>query len=172
MKQIGLFWHVHHGILLEWCHSYNERAVYIRMEKEASELVLRLRLFRPVKGNLPDDVQKAGSVCGTAWAVFVETRAARDKAEAALDAASSIVNSALSTGWNAAILIAARSARDGARVAYQMSQAVCDEAQASYSHAANAFDRVCVEHRPAIEALHKAECPDCPWDGHTIFPEA
>ena len=22
---------------------------------------------------------------------------------------------------------------------------------------------------PAIEALHKLECPDCPWDGETIF---
>ena len=24
--------------------------------------------------------------------------------------------------------------------------------------------------RPEIEALHKLECPGCPWDGETIFP--
>jgi len=24
---------------------------------------------------------------------------------------------------------------------------------------------------PLIEALHKKECPDCPWDGRTIFPK-
>ena len=23
---------------------------------------------------------------------------------------------------------------------------------------------------PRIEALHKRECKDCPWNGHTIFP--
>jgi len=25
---------------------------------------------------------------------------------------------------------------------------------------------------PAIEALHKEECHDCPWNGKTIFPNA
>lgn len=25
--------------------------------------------------------------------------------------------------------------------------------------------------RKAIIRLHKKECPDCPWDGRTIFPE-
>ncbi len=25
---------------------------------------------------------------------------------------------------------------------------------------------------PEIEALHKLECPDCPWNGETIFPKA
>jgi hypothetical protein len=24
---------------------------------------------------------------------------------------------------------------------------------------------------PAINALHAVECPDCPWDGETIFPK-
>lgn len=27
-----------------------------------------------------------------------------------------------------------------------------------------------VKHLPTIEALHAIECPDCPWDGETIFP--
>ena len=25
---------------------------------------------------------------------------------------------------------------------------------------------------PAVLALHKVQCPDCPWDGKTIFPKA
>ena len=25
---------------------------------------------------------------------------------------------------------------------------------------------------PKVLALHAKECPDCPWDGRTIFPEA
>ena len=32
-------------------------------------------------------------------------------------------------------------------------------------------DRAWAEHKDEIEALHKRECLDCPWDGHTIFPE-
>ena len=24
---------------------------------------------------------------------------------------------------------------------------------------------------PELEALHKQECPNCPWDGRTIFPK-
>lgn len=26
-------------------------------------------------------------------------------------------------------------------------------------------------HKAEIERLHAVECPDCPWDGETIFPE-
>jgi len=26
------------------------------------------------------------------------------------------------------------------------------------------------KYRPQIEALHAKECPDCPWNGETIFP--
>jgi len=25
-------------------------------------------------------------------------------------------------------------------------------------------------HNAAVKAAHQAECPDCPWDGRTIFP--
>ena len=30
---------------------------------------------------------------------------------------------------------------------------------------------VLLTHKDAIEALHAQECPDCPWNGETIFPE-
>jgi hypothetical protein len=32
--------------------------------------------------------------------------------------------------------------------------------------------RALYKHRDAIESLHRVECPDCPWDGHTILPKA
>lgn len=28
-----------------------------------------------------------------------------------------------------------------------------------------------IKHKAEIERLHAIECPDCPWDGKTIFPE-
>ena len=39
-----------------------------------------------------------------------------------------------------------------------------------------AFEREPYEKRalqdlyPQMQALHVTECPNCPWDGHTIFP--
>ena len=111
----GFCWHVHHGVLMEWCHDYEERVAYIKAAK--SEVELRLHLFQPVKGELP--------------AVVVESQAAYDKA---------------------------RAAYDKARAAYLKAQAACDEA--------------IPDNMPAILELHAQECPDCPWDGMTIFPEA
>lgn len=40
-----------------------------------------------------------------------------------------------------------------------------------YLRARKAYDRALADNREAIEALHAQECPGCPWDGHTIFPE-
>lgn len=31
------------------------------------------------------------------------------------------------------------------------------------------YEKVYYINLPAIEALHAVECPDCPWDGRTIF---
>jgi hypothetical protein len=38
------------------------------------------------------------------------------------------------------------------------------------SAARAAGDAAVEENWSAIEALHQVECPDCPWDGRTIFP--
>jgi hypothetical protein len=34
-----------------------------------------------------------------------------------------------------------------------------------------ALAEVLINYKQEIEELHKLECPNCPWDGHTIFPE-
>ena len=39
-----------------------------------------------------------------------------------------------------------------------------------YEKAKAAYEEIYEEQQLAIEALHKLECPDCPWDGETIFP--
>ena len=33
-----------------------------------------------------------------------------------------------------------------------------------------AYRKALRDYAPEIEALHKVECPNCPWDGKTIFP--
>ncbi len=56
--------------------------------------------------------------------------------------------------------------------------AACNKAWAAYEKAWPAFDKARAArdktiktHREELEALHAKECPDCPWDGETIFPE-
>src|SRR3990170_3124301 len=58
----------------------------------------------------------------------------------------------------------ARDAYDKARDAYVKAGDARDKAKAAYN---KAYD----ECLPQIEALHALECPDCPWNGTTIFPE-
>ncbi len=55
-------------------------------------------------------------------------------------------------------------AYDQAWVAYEKDRAACDKAWVAYGKAWAAY-------KSEIEALHEAECPNCPWNGKTIFPK-
>ena len=35
-----------------------------------------------------------------------------------------------------------------------------------------AINKALKENMLKIEALHREECPNCPWNGHTIFPDS
>jgi len=51
--QTGLFWHLHHRILAEWCYCYHDRRVEINSTKRGEEgdecADLRLKLFKPIR---------------------------------------------------------------------------------------------------------------------------
>ncbi len=80
----GLYWHVHHDVLLEWCYDYDDRAEYIRTQKPEGERELRLRLFQPVRGKLPNGLAKARAELAKADAELAKARAEWDKADADL----------------------------------------------------------------------------------------
>ena len=44
------------------------------------------------------------------------------------------------------------------------------QARAPYDQARKAYDQAHAAYKPQVEALHKIECPNCPWNGLTIFP--
>ena len=49
------------------------------------------------------------------------------------------------------------------------------EARQEYEEAEEAwlkYDEVLEKYATEINALHEKECPDCPWDGKTIFPKS
>ncbi|KKR15068.1 MAG: hypothetical protein UT43_C0008G0013 [Parcubacteria group bacterium GW2011_GWC1_39_29] len=44
------------------------------------------------------------------------------------------------------------------------------QAYQAYDEAWQVLNEALRKNMPAIEALHKEECHNCPWDGKTIFP--
>ena len=80
--------------------------------------------------------------------------------------------------YNAAVDVAQATwdvALDAARVTYN---AVIEAAEATYDAAIKAaratyhaaVGPAWVTRDAALDAAHQAECPDCPWNGRTIFP--
>ncbi|MBU0846902.1 hypothetical protein KKH23_06890, partial [Patescibacteria group bacterium] len=60
----------------------------------------------------------------------------------------------------------AREAYYKAREAYDKAREAYDEAREAYDEAREAYGKA---YSSEIVALHKELCPDCPWDGTTIF---
>ena len=45
------------------------------------------------------------------------------------------------------------------------------EARDAHYEARDAYDKARDAYKPQVEKLHAKECPNCPWDGTTIFPK-
>ena len=63
----------------------------------------------------------------------------------------------------------AREAYDKAWEAYDKAREAYDKAWEAYNKAWEAYDKAREAHIPFLEQLHAELCPDCPWDGRTIF---
>ncbi len=135
--QKGFYWHVHHRIIVEFCHDYEGRVLYIRTKKEKHERDTRLRLCQPVK-DMPQEV--------------IEARRAYEEAE-------QICNEAEQAYEEAGRVYGNGKAHQACVEAWE----ACYNVRQAYYEALN-------NNMPAIIALHKEECPNCPWDGKTIFP--
>ena len=150
-----MFWHVYHNGLMAYCHSYDERADYIRNHKPADEIETRLRLFQPVKGKLPKAVIKASAAYGKVYAAYGKAYAAYDKVSAAYDKMYAAYGKAYA-------------AYDKAYAAYGKAYAAYDKVSAAYDKVYAAYDKAVQDNLPEIKALHAKECPDCLWDGTQI----
>ena len=137
-------WHVHHDVLIEVLYyTIEERREYIRNRKPEHERSLRLKLLKPVIGPLP-------TILGEAWKAYDEARKAHDEAKKVYTEATKAYNEATK-------------AYDKASKAYEETGKAYDEAWEAYVEASKAS-------QPIIEQLHSNECPNCPWNGHSIFP--
>ncbi len=140
------YWHIHHEVLLEFADEPIEnRFAYIKDEKPQHEIKTRLRLLRPVQGELPEEVTDA-------WKALADSGKAWADAGKALDDAGKAWADALKA-WADALK-------------------ALDDVRKVWADARKAWADALARHSEEINALHKAECPDCPWDYEqkTIFP--
>ena len=182
-KQQCFFWHVHHGdgLLVEWCHSYDERAEYIRTDKSPGEQELRLRLFQPVRGQLPQEVVEAGEAFGETLKVFNEMEVPAEVWKTCLEASKALSEAweARNRSWKTCFGVLKTKSYVEAMKAYKDAVKAYDEAEKAHRKAGKAYFEerksyieVLSNHKDEVGALHTEECPDCPWDGKTIFPKA
>ena len=173
--QSGFYLHVHHDRLMEWCYDYEGRRRFILDNKPTEEQELRLRLFQPVKGQLPADLLQAGAAYDQAEATNDQAEATCDQAWAACDTlleARAVCDQAW-VAWDQAeaTLLQAKAARAQAWAAYDQAEATLSQAKAAHVQTKAAVYLVIEAHKTEIETLHAQECPNCPWDGKSIFPD-
>jgi hypothetical protein len=119
-RDSGVFWHVHHNRLFEYCWSKKERLEHIDIWKPECEKETRKRLLKKVVSEFPLAIVRALKAQKRAYKQYLKD-------------------------------------------SYHNTQILVD---------ANVeLDRQIAKHRVFVEALHNQECPNCPWDGKTIFPK-
>ncbi len=141
IKLIGLTFHVHHQVLVEYCTDYEGRAEFIRENKPPDEIPVRLARMQII----PPERMSQGLTA--AVADFV---ALRDKAAALRDKAAAL--------------------RVKTAALWVKGNALWVKAVALEDKAVALWDDLIADFAPELKALHAELCPYCPWDGHTLFP--
>ena len=156
--EIKFCWHVHHKRLLEpLTEPLEDRIAYIKKAKPPEEQETRLRLLRLVVGKLPVAIYEVGRA-------FVEAHQVRREANRVYEEADQIYRKAIQVYEEAS---REEASREEALRVYREAFRVYKEAERVDEEVSYAL---IVSHRVEVEALHKKECPNCPWDGDSIFP--
>jgi hypothetical protein len=154
--------HCHHERVIEpLTQPPEKRIAYILSFKPIEEQALRLHLFRPVRNAALDAAWATDKAAlDAAWATY----AAADKA------AQATYNAAVKPAWttrDAAVEPAQATYNAALKAAQATYNAAVEPAQATYNAAVEPAQAT---YNAALKAAHQAECPDCPWDGRTVFP--
>ena len=138
IKKLRFYWHIHHKTLCELLtEPIRNRIKYIKENKPAKEIALRLKLLKPVRSKLPARFIKASQECNKVYQ-------RREKACQICDKACQRCDKA-----------------------YQRCEKASQECKKAYQGREKAY-RECLSQ---LEVLHKKECPNCPWNGKSIFPK-
>ena len=156
--KIQFAWHVHHNRLVEpLIGSIEERIAYIKERKPKNGRDIRLRLLKPVIGPLPIIYVEAGKA-------YVEAGKAYGEARKVYGEARKVYIEAVKASGEAG------KAYEEAEKASDETWKVYDEAWKVYDETWKVYDEAEKASQQSIIELHLNECPNCPWDGKTIFP--
>ncbi len=182
MIKSGLAFHCHHDTLCEYVYDFNERVRFIKGNKPKSEQKLRLRLFKMIPDELiPGKGSPEWEACGKAREAYDKAREAYGKAWEAYYKAGEAYYKAREAYYKAGKAYdKAREANGKAREAYDKAWEACCKAREANGKAREAYDKaweacgkaweVCgMKYSKELEKLHTNLCPDCPWNGKTIF---
>ena len=143
MNKVIFAWHVHHNVLIELLtEPIENRIKYIKKFKPKNEIELRLKLLKVVRGKLPKEFDEAWQKDVEIWKEYDEARQKYDEA------------------WQK---------YDSAGQEYDEARQKCDEAWQKYYKAWQEYLEVYKKYESQILALHEKECPNCSWNGKTIF---
>ena len=148
MKKSGFFWHIHHDLLVEFCYDYDERVEYIDTWKLHSEVEHRLRVFQPVQGELPVEIQKTGQAYSEAYNTYIKADRACGEA------------------YNTHIK--KHQIPSKAHQAYVKACQIYGKTRQIYYIAHRTYVKALQVHKAEIEKLHAKECPDCSWNGEKL----
>jgi hypothetical protein len=150
-----MYWHIHHMVLCEMAtEPIENRVEYIKKYKAYFEVDTRLRLLKPVKGELPAAFVRAEKAYAAAYEILQKAR----------DSYKKILYRSIHPGINHP------PHKDAPPYIYEGE--AHRRAWIAFDRAATSLSIARMFHRPEIEFLHRQECSDCPWDGKTIFPES
>ena len=148
MKEYGVAFHCHHVELVEVVTRFSKRVAYIKIGKPRREHPLRLRLFRMIPDNrLPVAVRRALIPARTAWAKLK-----------LLDDDYDAKRKPLNDDYDAK--------RKPLNDDYDAKRKLLDD---DYDAKHKLLEEAIQTAMPKLEKLHAELCPDCPWDGKTIF---
>jgi tetratricopeptide (TPR) repeat protein len=165
----GLAFHCHHNTLVDFVYDLAERQQSIRDSKPAEEIPLRLRLLQIIpKGRLPeeglDEYIKAQTIYEKVLRFVRKAREAFAKAET--DYFEAYKNYHREAFYEAS----EKEASENYKKAYE---AYHYKARQDYLDAREPFYKALKayyeKNEVAFKKLHEELCPDCPWNGKTIF---
>lgn len=152
-----LYWHVHHDKLLEpLTEELQTRIDYIKANKPENEIATRLRLMH-----------LASSAVSEGWTVYDKIWS---EGLADFEKARSEAWAVYHKIWSEGLAVFQKAGADAWAV-YDKTEfeglAVFEKAM---SKAWAVHEKAMSKAWASVDAIHKQECPNCPWNGETIFP--
>lgn len=172
---VGFVWHVeHHTLLRPLWYSRLTIGDYIKKIKKqtpAWQLPTLLRLVRLVKGPLPEPLVDAAEVFKKIFRVWDEEgRQAVDKAWEKWGEARETYGSYWVGGQEG--YTSDSEIYRKAQLDYRRLDRIWNRQLEAWSKALDVYRDALDDYHSEIEALHKKECPNCTWNGESVFSEA